>query len=316
MAPDTIIQKRSPVQPNQPTVNYTLAIAHLRFNIAFTHFLPSITGNRIYQPYLGNHHPDGAHDFHINILIQEGHHQRFDHTESLFITENAWSIDKAGDQFIITSSEFSPYRWQAVCDSSFSNIQINVKPGSIAERLRVVTDLLPVLHYPLDQILFLHALASRQGLLLHSAGVQINHKGCLFCGVSGAGKSTISGLLLDKENIHIINDDRMVAHTDKAQQWIISGTPWPGDLQIAENTSLPLSALCFLKQDDKLQLTPLDRFEALQRLFQVASIPWYLEDLMKMSTDLCERLVSEIPVYELSFRQNDPVHELLQAQLA
>ena len=60
-----------------------------------------------------------------------------------------------------------------------------------------------------------------------------------------------------------------------------------------------------------MQLTELDVTTALRRLFPVISIPWYLEELMAQSLDLCEQLVTSIPVYELTFRPGDPVMDVL-----
>jgi hypothetical protein len=80
------------------------------------------------------------------------------------------------------------------------------------------------------------------------------------------------------------------------------GTPWPGDAGVAVNESVPLKALCFLRQADATSLRPLKPEEILQRLLPVASIPWYEPELSNKALNLCEFLIERYPAYELSFR--------------
>ena len=46
--------------------------------------------------------------------------------------------------------------------------------------------------HPLDQILIMYALAERDGAMLHACAVELDGKGYILPGRSGAGKSTIS----------------------------------------------------------------------------------------------------------------------------
>ena len=61
--------------------------------------------------------------------------------------------------------------------------------------------------YPIDQHMAMHFLANRAGALIHSAGISYGGGGFMCCGVSGAGKSTISDLLDADGRFDVLSDD-------------------------------------------------------------------------------------------------------------
>ena len=66
------------------------------------------------------------------------------------------------------------------------------------------------LMYPLDQLLLMYYLSKRKGLLVHAAGMVLGGRVYLFAGVSGAGKSTISELLVRARIGKVLSDERMI----------------------------------------------------------------------------------------------------------
>jgi len=294
-------------------ITKTLSIADVRFKASFNSALADRDTDKIYSQYVDCEIPAIDHQARIPVMFEEGKLISETGLKTIFHTDSVWTLSEVDNRYL-----FSPnmpdiddkYKWNVICNKGFDDIQIVLTADSIHHRQQSPSAI-PVLTYPVDQILLFHYLSSRASLLMHTAGVTIQGKGWLLSGPSGAGKSTISSMLLNKAGVHVINDDRMVARPADDGKWLAHGTPWPGDLQIADNTSMPVSALCFLARGSKMQLSELDPVEALRRLFPVTSIPWYLEDLMTQSLDSCEKLVQDIPTYELSFRPGDPVLEVL-----
>jgi len=291
-----------------------LHIADTHFHIHTDRPLPPAQANKTYAEFIGeNAGKHSSTNFDINVTLSEGQLAQADKHTPIFQTDNGWSLMDTGDEYLFSSlfpSIENKFSWNVFCDKDFSNVRIILPPNSMRHWLNGGSGI-PSLQYPLDQILLYHHMASRSGLLIHTAGIKIHSQGWLFSGPSGAGKSTISGMLLNNKDAHVINDDRMIVRHSENNGWVAHGTPWPGDLGIAENTSTPLHALCFLARGDKLKLTALDPIEALRHLFPVASIPWYLEDLMTQSLELCEKLISDIPVYEICFKPGDSIIDVL-----
>jgi hypothetical protein len=156
------------------------------------------------------------------------------------------------------------------------------------------------LFYPLDQILTMYVLARCRGVLIHAAGWQMGERGYLFPGRSGRGKSTISRLLIEAGLGQVIGDDRIVAR-ERSGVFRIFGTPWPGELGIVRNTSVPLCGMFFLTHAEENRIVPLSATAAVERLFPVASIPWYETDVLSEVLATCEELVTGIPAYEFRF---------------
>jgi hypothetical protein len=70
--------------------------------------------------------------------------------------------------------------------------------------------------------------------------------------------------------------------------------------------------MCFLRHADTDRIAPLTPDQALERLFPVASIPWYDRDVLPRVLQFCDDLVSEIPAYDLHFRPGHGVVELVR----
>ena len=71
------------------------------------------------------------------------------------------------------------------------------------------------LSYPLDELLIMHRLTQEKAIELHSCGiVRPDGTGNLFVGHSGAGKSTTTRLWMERENVEILSDDRIIVRRD------------------------------------------------------------------------------------------------------
>lgn len=166
------------------------------------------------------------------------------------------------------------------------------------------------LYYPIDQILIMHLLARRNGLIVHSAGFHRDGVGAFFAGVSGAGKSTLTELLAGRPDLSPLSDDRTIVR--RVGEGIrVFGTPWPGEAGVAANESAELGAMVFLRQADSHGIRELDTGEALKVLLPTASVLWYDTELVDGALSWCDELLNEVPAYELSFARDEGVVEVV-----
>ncbi|MEI6727129.1 MAG: hypothetical protein WCN81_13010, partial [Actinomycetes bacterium] len=170
---------------------------------------------------------------------------------------------------------------------------------------------------PLDRLLIMTHLVRRGGLIVHSAGLVMDGAGLAFLGVSGAGKTTLSELLVAAGlGDGVLSDDRTIVRTGDASRHTVWGTPWPGDAGIARNLGAPLGALYFLRQEQRNEIVALTPSAAVERLFPVISCPWYDRGLTTAVLDTCERLVADVPCYEFRFARDQGAVEALRRHAA
>lgn len=168
------------------------------------------------------------------------------------------------------------------------------------------------LGYPLDQLLLMHHMASRQGLILHAAGADFGGKGIIFPGRSGAGKSTLSSLLAHTDGSRLLSDDRMIVRSASGA-FLAYGTPWPGDAGIAVNQGVPLAAICFISHALVNTVTALVPADAARRLLPLASVPWYDSTLVSGALATIDAIVATVPAYELAFALSPRVGEFARS---
>jgi hypothetical protein len=169
------------------------------------------------------------------------------------------------------------------------------------------------LDYPLDELLFQHRLAREGALEVHSCGVVWRGRTLLFCGRSGAGKSTTARLWRrHARGARLLSDDRVVLRPGKRSVRAY-GTPWHGDGGFASASSAPLGALFFLRHGRRTRLTPLGPAEAAARLFARSFPPPWDRDGVARVLDACADTALRVPAFELAFRPRREAVRLVQA---
>ena len=171
-------------------------------------------------------------------------------------------------------------------------------------------DLAVLSFFPSDWLLIARVLADRQGCMFHSSGVVLDGKGFLFVGHSGAGKSTMVKMLLDKAEI--LCDERII--TRKVQEGFrIYGTWTHGEVPIFSASSAPLKAILFLKQARKNRITLIhDKAQAIARLSACAFKPLATGDWWENTLSFMEELIAKVPCCLLEFDQSGEVVHLLR----
>ena len=158
---------------------------------------------------------------------------------------------------------------------------------------------------------FYRELLRFDGLMLHASALALDGKAYLFSGPCGVGKSTHTNLwrTVFGDKVVVFNDDKPALRRLDGR-WYAYGTPWCGKDGINVNMKVPLAGICFLKQSDRNEI---HRIEGKQALTKVISQTTYrLRDaskMMMMMTNV-ERLITEIPIYELCNRPERAAAEL------
>lgn len=230
----------------------------------------------------------------------------------LFDTLTLWSMFSSGDEYFwVDAAESSPR--ESACLARFRRrpervtVYCKEKLTSDTNGQKMINN--PFVH-PLDQLLTMYALAERDGAIYHACAVELDGKGFLLPGKSGAGKTTISRLFAAR-GYKLLSDDRVVVRKIE-DEFYAFGTPWAGDAEIAENRKLPLKGIFFIAQSSGNRIHKITPPAAAERLMPVASIPWFDKKTTSSILSFCEELILHIPAYELHFKPDIGVVKLLE----
>jgi len=229
----------------------------------------------------------------------------------LFDGGGVWSLFRTEGGYLLTHNPFEkrPPLWSLATDTEFTRIDAYCHTSictPLGKRLNIPC---PV-SYPLDQIILLHHLALKGGLIVHSTGLAHAGRGVLMAGPSGAGKSSVARLLAPGKTFSVISDDRMVVRKVNGEYHTF-GTPWPGEANIAVNRSFQLGPIFFLTQAATNDVRRISSADALKRLLPVTSIPWYDDQVLPGVLDFCGDIVKHTTNFDLRFTLDGPLIETL-----
>lgn len=220
-----------------------------------------------------------------------------------------WNLRRAPGGHFVVGTAFDPPRpfWVARTDASFAHARVAHLAGEPGIPRQAIVE--PALRVLARLRLMYGLLDGDSGLLVHAGAVEVDGRFFLLAGCSGAGKSTLARQFRETGAGRVVNDDRVVVSRGAAG-WAAWGTPWPGELGIAEDRHAPLGGLLFLRQAERTVLEPLSAGDALDHLLPLVSVPWYDAERVPRALDLCRRLVEEAPVHLL---QNRPDGSAVEA---
>jgi hypothetical protein len=242
---------------------------------------------------------------------------------TIFECDVSWRMQRDGDGYCISLRRLATGNAHTIVwsDRATSKVRAYVEQDRVVEHAAADGFVDPV-HYPLDQLLLMHHLSGRGGVVCHAASAVVGSGALVFAGISGAGKTTISNMFINAGLAGtLLSDDRIVLRTassDESQSGTLTawGTPWPGDAKVARNRSAPLTALLFLVKAGMDELVPLRPGEAMRRLMPVVSSPWYDPERLPGVLETCSRLVEGVPCYDLRFSRTGRAVELLTRTMA
>ncbi len=179
-----------------------------------------------------------------------------------------------------------------VCDSTFRQIEAWFCPKSV---MNLTVDKRP---YNMIQEVLRYTYLFANGTIIHASSLAYKGKGLLFSAPSGTGKSTHTGLWKKfAPGTEIVNDDmpiiRKVGNTVQ-----LYGAPWSGKNSIHSNLEVPLSAIVFIERATTCSLTPMDKTEAIFRIFEAIRQP-IVPALAEKNLDVLAQMVETLPIYLL-----------------
>ena len=167
------------------------------------------------------------------------------------------------------------------------------------------------LEYPLDELMINNFLVRGKGVEFHSCGILDSQgRGYLFVGQSTAGKTTIAKLWENEPGVKVLSDDRIILRKAENRIWMY-GTPWHGEAMLASEAKAPLSRIYFLEKGLKNELIPQKPSDSISRLFTCSFPPFYNRDALDFTLSFLEDIVKNVPCYELRFKPNKSVVELI-----
>lgn len=230
----------------------------------------------------------------------------------LFDTGPTWQMHHTENGYCMTVKphRHQPAIWTLTTGPDFTRVTAHCGPN-LVDTKNGRTGFPNPMTYPLDQMLLMHYLASRQGILLHAAGLLANRHAFIFAGRSGAGKTSLARRLQSQDRLRFLSDDRILVRK-AGDRFMAFGTPWPGEGGIAENDGGPLQGLFFIIHGPSTRVTPISPQTALKRLLPVASIPWYDREALSGSLACCEAMIRHVPAYDLHITPEIEVVDVLE----
>ena len=171
------------------------------------------------------------------------------------------------------------------------------------------------LQYPLDELVMIHVLSQGKGVEIHGCGLlDAAGRAYVFVGQSGAGKSTMARLWVDRPGATLLSDERVVLRTD-GDRIIVYGTPWQGDAHFASPSSGELAAVFFLDRATTHAVAPVSGSRAAARLFACSFLPFHNTDAVDRTMAAVEHVTRNTPCYDLWFAPDASVVDMLASQM-
>ena len=140
--------------------------------------------------------------------------------------------------------------------------------------------------------------------LLHAAVVALNGRGYAFSARRGVGKTTHTALWEQYFDAEIINGDKPLVRRESDGSFTAWGTPWCGKEGKQINTSVPLSAICFLEQGKINEIIPASTADTAARLLEGTLLPPSPERQDEMAA-LVGAAVRDVPAFVLTCRPDE-----------
>ena len=153
-------------------------------------------------------------------------------------------------------------------------------------------------------MVFAQHLLRYYGSYMHASAVVLEGKAYFFSAPSGTGKSTHAEKWCRLFGATCLNDDKpAIRYID--DQWIAYGTPWSGKHDLSEPRGAPLGGIAFVKRGDTNSIRPMPAEEAVLQIMSQSLWKLPSPKAMDRQLELVDKLVRNIPIWELTCRNDD-----------
>lgn len=139
------------------------------------------------------------------------------------------------------------------------------------------------------------------GIFMHASLIDVGGKGIIFSAPSGTGKSTQASLWEKYRGAEILNGDRVIIRFVDGK-WMAYGSPWAGSSGIYLNKKVELSAIVFLGQSSENVVRKIEGIKAFRAGINGGIFPYWSKEKMEQACSICQRLFSELPIFEFDCR--------------
>lgn len=159
-------------------------------------------------------------------------------------------------------------------------------------------------------------MAAFGAMILHCAYTDLDGRALLFSAPSETGKTTQANLWKKYRGVETVNGDRALIEND-ANGWYANGWPVCGTSEICNNKKLPIKAIVMLRQskDGTDTIEKLGAFAAFRLLYSQITVNGWNAQVIDQAMALIERLVQEVPVYELTCTISEEAVKVLENAL-
>lgn len=159
------------------------------------------------------------------------------------------------------------------------------------------TDIDPRPYFQMIMRMYQYTCVFAGALLIHSAAVEYDGSGILFCGVPGAGKSTQARLWEKYYGASAVNNDQPCIIFKNGLP-LVHGSPWSGKEPCYRNVYYPAKAIVFVEKSDDDRVKRLSAAEAYSLLYLNNYIVTFDRDeIEEKYSSVIEHIVESVPVY-------------------
>ena len=149
-----------------------------------------------------------------------------------------------------------------------------------------------------------HIMLDYGRLMLHSSYISTEHGGIVFCGRSGAGKSTQAELWREHRGAEIINGDRSLVNLERDENGLpfarVHSMPFAGTSGICYNKSTRLLAAVAVKQGPYSRAQRLKGAAAVRAILENSVVESWRRDENARAAFLAADIAGALPVIELT----------------
>ncbi len=221
------------------------------------------------------------------------------------------TVNKKVDEYVFYEKSSNGY-WVSF-GSSFVNLSEDLKTISIYLANTVRADGFFECNY-LTMIAYKYILISNNAFMFHSAAVAYEDEGILFCGNSGAGKSTQANMWEKYLKAKPLNYDKPCV-LKEGDNYIVHGSPWSGKECLKLNDRKPIKAVVFVKQSKENRAYRLSPAQAFSYMYLNNYVFPLSEEFERKYISVIKDAAENIPVYILECDMSENAVKVLYEEI-